>query len=657
MNRFSILPKITIAITSTILLLNFWIFPAGAQTNANNLIPTLVLLEPAHATAQNMANLQTQIEASGGHITHAFPHQAIIANLSNNFILTLSNMPAVAVVATQPLDLSSVDIYGSSARRLAGIWNSLINPPVAAADATLVAAQHPDDPQDALIAPDLPDNDGAELSANAAITPGYYQTSEFMTGSVAVGLVLVESNGSVDPSTENWTDDEKQLVFNEIVAGLNWWAQLEPRANLSFVYDDHLTNPLPTGVEPITRPYYHQQYWIADALGTLGYTASSYFTRVRDYNNHLRDIYHTDWAFTIFVVDSSVDSDNRFSDGYFAYAYLGGPFTVMTSGNNGYGSYNMDAVIAHEMGHIFHALDQYYNARNGCTLRSGYLNVENQNSQYGGCASNVASIMRSQVYPYQARALDPYAAGQIGWRDSDGDNVFDPLDTDLPVTIDTVAQEDDWITVSGTAGITPYPSPIFTSITINTLTGVQYRFDNQDWQPANAIDGTFNGTNETYNFTASIAGLTPGTHTLHVAALDSAGNVSADYATHSLIIFDPVDGGLNTELYQPDSSVTASQTSAVSGVAYHLAGSTVTNVEYRLDGGVWQPAIPQDGAFDSDYESFTVVVNLIDNDSVLLEARATAADGSVETNFAGEEISVASSQTHTTFLPIILNGM
>jgi len=142
-----------------------------------------------------------------------------------------------------------------------------------------------------------------------------------------------------------------------------------------------------------------------------------------------------------------------------------------------------------------------------------------------------------------------------------------------------------------------------------------------------------------------------------VAALDSAGNVSAEYATRTLTILDPVDGGLNTELYRPEGSLGASQTSSVSGVAYHLAGSTVVNVEYRVDGGSWQPATPQDGAFDSDYEPFTLVINATDATTVLVEARATAADGTVETNFAGEEISVASTQSHTIFLPIVVNGM
>jgi len=483
--------------------------------------------------AQQLARLQTSIEANGGRPLHIFPHQALIVEVPSGAIERLAALPGVAAVFTQAIDLSRVDRYGSDARRFASVWNGLVTPQAAVPDTHAVTTGHPDEHNDAFVAPDLPLADGVVLGASTTITPGYYQTSEYMAGSVAVGIVLLESDGSVDPSTEDWTSDEEQHVFSEIVAALDWWAEREPRANLSFVYDDHFSQPLPTGVEPISRSFYDQQYWIADAMGALGYEASYYFTRVRDYNNGLRVTYQTDWAFTIFVVDSSNDADNRFSDGYFAYAYLGGPFMVMTYGNNGYGPGNMDAIAAHETGHIFYALDQYYSAQQPCTRRSGYLDVENQNSQYGDCASDVSSIMRGQVVPFTVGAIDPYAAGQVGWRDSDGDGILDPLDTELPISIDSLSLDGSSVVVSGTVEIVPYPSPSRTSVTINTLTGVQYRFDGGDWQPATADDGAFDGTAEDYHFTVS---LPPGLHTLEVAALDSAGNVSDVYATETVTI-------------------------------------------------------------------------------------------------------------------------
>lgn len=624
---------------------------AQAQNPASS--QAFVLLSSDNA--QVMAPAQAAIQTGGGQIIHAFPNQALIINIADDTLEQLAHLPGVAGAFTQPVELAQMDIYGPKARQLAEVWNNLVAPQSPPAEVNaLAAAGHPDDHNDTFLASDLPAADGLGVAAASSVTPGYYQTSDYMAGSVAVGIVLVESNGVTDPSTENWTESEKQLVFSEIVAALNWWAQLEPRANLSFVYDDHFSTPLPTNVEPITRPYYHQQYWIADAMAALGYTASSYFTRVRDYNNALRTAYQTDWAFTIFVVDSSADADNRFSDSYFAYAYLGGPFTVMTYGNNGYGPYNMDAVAAHEIGHIFFALDQYYSAYQNCTRRSGYLNVENQNSQYGGCASNVASIMRGQTSPYWANAIDTYAAGQIGWRDSDTDNILDPLDTSLPVTISSQSQNGNSVTINGTANIIPYPSPSHTNVTINTLTNIQYRFNAGPWQPAIADDGAFNSTAEDYHFTSN--SLSPGLHALQVAAFDSAGNVSAQYATATIAVLDPTDGGLNTELNPPGGARSVSQLSDISGVAYHMQGNIVTRVEYRLDNGPWQLAAAQDGAFDSDYETFTVPLDLPEPGTYWLEARAIDNTGYVEVNFTGQQLEVTNNSIYTTLLPIIVTG-
>ena len=296
--------------------LNLWVPISSVHAQSETPIPALILLTSDNE--QRLAQAQALIKAGGGHTRHTLPHQALIAQVSPSDIHSLAALPGVADVFTQAVDPSSVEKYGPNALHIASVWNSLVAPQATPPNVSLMTTGHPDDPDDALTAPDLPPAGGTMLlatSASSSITPGYYQTSEYLAGTVAVGIVLVESDGSGDDSTEDWTSSEKQQVFDEIVAGLNWWAEMEPRAHLNFVYDDHFSNPLPTSVEPISRPYYDQRYWIADAMSELGYDASSYFTQVRDYNNNLRATYQTDWAFTIFVVDSSADGDNRFSDG------------------------------------------------------------------------------------------------------------------------------------------------------------------------------------------------------------------------------------------------------------------------------------------------------------------------------------------------------
>ena len=44
--------------------------------------------------------------------------------------------------------------------------------------------------------------------------------SEYMIGSVAIGLILPESTGAIDPTTENWTSEERQKVYDEVLEGM-----------------------------------------------------------------------------------------------------------------------------------------------------------------------------------------------------------------------------------------------------------------------------------------------------------------------------------------------------------------------------------------------------------------------------------------------------
>jgi hypothetical protein len=198
----------------------------------------------------------------------------------------------------------------------------------------------------------------------------------------------------------------------------------------------------------------------------------------------------------------------------------------------------------------------------------------------------------------------------------------------------------------------PYPSNNHTSVTINTLTAVQYQFDQGSWQQAVATDGVFDEVSEDYHFTVN--SLFPGWHTLTVTAFDSAGNISAAQATETIALLDPVDGGLNTELYPPTNSLTQ-QAISLNGLAYHMQGNPITTVKYRIDGGAWQPAQAQDGAFDSSYEPFTLPLNLPETKTYLIEAFAVDANGQFEINFASQEIQVMSYQPSTIFLPIVFS--
>lgn len=516
------------------------------------------------------------IESLGGNMTHRFPPHILIGDIPADKINELKGHGNIVDIATEPLDVSFLKGYGKTAEIAVDIWNS--NYQASYVKKSLVLPVESDPGPiigDMLISPKKAGSLQAVGVTAQSVKPaseitvqtlpygaGFYDTSEYMIGDIAVGIILLESNGSIDVSTEDWTTTEESSVVSEIQAGLNWWAVREPNAKLTFTYDIH--TKVTTGYEPISHTVptgnpSGESLWINDAMIDLGYSTSDYFYKVYDYENAIRQSFNTDWAFTIFVADSSNDVDGLFTDGYFAYAYLGGPFTVMTYDNDGYGIINMDAVIAHETGHIFYANDQYKEAKRPCTEMTGYLSIENQNSAYtlsGPCSSNVDSIMRSQVPPYTNGAIDPHARQQIGWRDTDADGIMDIIDFLPSSTLNAYSPDptnDNTPTYTGRSATTitypnnnPAPWNNGNNITINKITNVQYRVDGALWINASPADGSFDSSTEDFNFTTPE--LSNGTHTIEVRALNTAGNWETSYASDILTL--DVSGYINgTVLY------------------------------------------------------------------------------------------------------------
>jgi hypothetical protein len=422
---------------------------------------------------------------------------------------------------------------------------------------------------DALIPPDIPQDH------NSPITPGYYETSEYLIGSIAVGIIFPESNGTIDLSTENWNSTEESDVVSEIQYGLSWWANQNPAAFVSFNYSIHYQ--VPTSYEPINHLSTNESLWISEAMSYLGYPGTDYFTQVRDYVNDLREELNTNWAFAIFVVDSSNDADGKFADDYFAYAYLGGPFLVMTYDNNDWGIENMDFVAAHEIGHIFYATDEY----DDVTEYSGYLNVSDVDGS-GGLMNG------SAWFPSEG------TKGQVGWRDSDGDNIPDIVDT-FPdtklVLYPSNLTNNSTLTYAGFVTEVPYPNNnpygLGRDATINTITKVEYSIDSGEWLEASPVDGAFDEAVE--NFTFTTPPLSSGTHTIEVRGINSVGNIEPSYATHTVTLDTaPPITSLN---YSVPNHVTATTTYVSKNTTYTLnatdAISGVASTYYKVDSESW----------------------------------------------------------------------
>jgi hypothetical protein len=349
--------------------------------------------------------------------------------------------------------------------------------------------------------------------------PGPDQPSAFLAGRVAVRAIFIESNGGAEPSTEDWQPEQINTARQRIAAALDWWRARLPNARLSF---DLIATVVPSRYEPIAHDLGGEGLWIGDALSQLGYSGNSYFDQAYAADEALRRERGADWATTIFIANSAADVDGRFADGMFAYAYISGPFLVLTSDAGPYGAGQMSPVLAHELGHIFGALDQYASAATPCALQSGYLSVPTTNSQANNCGTRFVCIMLDPSAAYPNGRIDESALGQVGYRDSDGDNLPDPLDT-APAMRISLVQEPKNVRpiVSGQAFDQPYPAA--TPLTINTIARVEYRVDGGDWMALPAGDRAYDSAVETISSTLP---LYDGQHNLELRAINSVGAAS-----------------------------------------------------------------------------------------------------------------------------------
>lgn len=372
-----------------------------------------------------------------------------------------------------------------------------------------------------------------ERVAATSLSPGFYETSEYLIGSVAVGVVFLQCDGSYDWASEHWTTEEESNVMREIHEGLADWETCAhhqiPSVNMNFQIAD-IQYRVPVSCEPIRHPHTWQEYWIDDAMGYLGYNGNGdYVNMTRTYVNSLRAASRTNWCFAIYVVDSSnetthghngafPDIDPDTGGNWYAWGLYGGPYLVMTYNNSGWGIDEMHRVCAHETAHIFYATDEY----NGRTEYSGYLNASDV--EHSGCLMD----------NYMDFPPSSGTKRQVGWLDQNHNGIYDVIDTFPETTLVPYSPDPTYsttLTYAGTVFDVPYPNRnpygSHRSVTINTIVDVEYRIDEGNWLRAIATDGTFDEDYEDFTFTTPF--LSIGTHTIEVRGNNSVGNVETSY--------------------------------------------------------------------------------------------------------------------------------
>jgi 6-phosphogluconolactonase (cycloisomerase 2 family) len=495
------------------------LWPCLAAPETTHAAPEQALVIRRADSDATLQELLAALEAQGGRARHIFPPDAAVVELP-------SDKPAKwgedLTIYRGPVPRALVNPAVLPTRIASTIWNDRFAPPRRLAQDVIEGPRETleNRQSDARIFPlDRSQPPPGAGPANA-LTPGYYDTSEFFMGSVAVGVFLMESNGDA----YNWSDSEVTQTLNGIYAAMDWWINRGgAAAHLSFTYDLHIRQP--TAYEPIQGPSSNENLWIGEAMTGLGYSS---YSGIRQYLNDLRAAHGTNWAYAIFVVDSSSSvNQGRFTDGAYAWGNLGGPWLVMSRYSSwAYNSANYyEAVPAHETGHIFYATDEY----DGLGQVSGYLNAHDNDG---------AICLMNQNYLGNLCAASTL---QIGWRDSDRDGINDILDTDPETTLTPFSPDPTTQTVLGYMGTAtvvaltnqnPYGSG--NDITLQTLTKVEFRVDSGAWSQAIPDDGAFDGPVESFHFNTPI--LTPGSHTVEARAVSSVGNLDTTPASDTVTV-------------------------------------------------------------------------------------------------------------------------
>jgi hypothetical protein len=318
-------------------------------------------------------------------------------------------------------------------------------------------------------------------------------TGEFMLGRVAVTHVLLESNGTQDASTENWTASQINDAKDKLSTGVNWWkdvlATKSSVHDLDFIVDNEFADtPVATRYEPISRVSNDYSLWVSEFLSARGFNQSANLeTNMRAFNHAQRLKLNTDWAFTVFTVNSQADADGQFQTGGSfrrAFSFAGGLFMVLPSTRPA-------STFTHEIGHQFWARDEY---SGGATYvqKRGYYDTQNTNAVDLNPDPNFQqqpSIMAAGTELDQAfasKVTAPQALAMIGWQDTDGDGIFDLLD--VPLKLEGSGSFDSASRVysfKGSARAVALPnansSGLKNDITLNQVSRLEYSFDGTNW--------------------------------------------------------------------------------------------------------------------------------------------------------------------------------
>jgi hypothetical protein len=530
-------------------------FPARSEPSQayHDLYPErpIVALTPG-LTGRDFVALLDRIEAAGHPVPVAVVGAGLILDERPGLAALLTAEPAVTEILTEPAPAGVRPRSGSPAT--AGLlrwWNDGFENPVRAPEP--VPGEEPSEPiricaGSRNLEDELRDA-GREDLLRCGGVPDEASRIHFAGGRVVCNFILPEY---VDGPF--WVPQAADKVRSEVLRALRWW-ELKSRfpghhaPQVRLVLVDH--GILSSRVDPAQGGFggVEDSGWIGQCLDRLGRVGDCPFPTLDEFNVDMAAEYGGHWAYTQFVLNQ----DTFGGGGVLAYAYLGGPYTVALRGNGGLGLEDLAPVVAHEMGHIFQALDEYSQACSGCIQASGYLEVRNWNCVRCPLGDDVPCVMRSSgQYTHSDRdqmetRIHPctYTLGQVGLWDLNENGIMDVRETRPQTQATTVLpdtlEDSRNVPIRGLAWDLPYPpanpARYPEPVTINSIRGVEFSIDGAPWDQARPLDEDgFRDREEAWE--GRLPELGGGRHRAKIRAVNSVGAPDPSPAIVDLFVFD-----------------------------------------------------------------------------------------------------------------------
>jgi Asp-tRNA(Asn)/Glu-tRNA(Gln) amidotransferase C subunit len=382
-----------------------------------------------------------------------------------------------------------------------------------------------------------------------------------MIGDVGVLVIFV------DDAEASWAREEINKALEDVNYALNWWHEQASMNNVPLNFKlTYIPHPIRTHYS-VSKMTPNQHYlWVSEILREMGYTTENnpeYNARI--IISEMRKKLGVDWGFLIFMVKDP--NWNNFGGEALGYGLYGGPYLMVTwkpseilpgvSVEIPFLDVDVlklnEKTIAHEIGHIFYATDEYDDKPES----SGYFNeYENEDS---GCIMDtpVDLIKIKDLILLLKQRLGFWCVSegtkrQIGWVDDNKNGIPDLLEveTELEVKGFKPLTDDNPLKFIGEIRLKPPPNrnPYGTGrdVTIVKIKQVSVTIHYKEQEKTflmGAVDGVFDSPQEYVNFVIPFLGA--GEHQIEVNVENNFGLFKTKVSLFTTYTYIKVDEALS----------------------------------------------------------------------------------------------------------------